>query len=126
MRTRLPSHRSLRIEQPLTLEDSEPDSDLAIVRGSRDDYRAAHPTTALLVIEVAISTEEIDRAKTAIYAVAEVGEYWLVVPARRQVVVHRGANRAEGAFGEVTIVERQGQLVWANEALLCADLFPDT
>lgn len=75
----------LRKEEPLTLESSEPEPDIALVsRGSYDPTRS-HPSTALLVIEVAISSESLDRAKTAIYAAAQVPEYWLVLPERRIV-----------------------------------------
>lgn len=75
----------LRKEEPLTLESSEPEPDIALVsRGSYDPTRS-HPATALLVIEVAINSESLDRAKTAIYAAAQVSEYWLVLPERRLV-----------------------------------------
>ena len=87
---------SLRMEQPLTLERSEPEPDLAVVRGGPGDFRHAHPTTAELVIEVAISTVEVDRQKAALYAAAGVKEYWLVIPGAGCVEVHR--EPAAGAY----------------------------
>jgi Uma2 family endonuclease len=78
----------VRKEEPLTLADSEPEPDIAVVAGAPDDYRAAHPATAQLVIEVAVSTEPIDRAKAEVYAEAGVEEYWLVLPERQVVEVH--------------------------------------
>ena len=78
----------IRQEQPITCRNSEPEPDLAVVPGSDDDYFRAHPTTAELVIEVAISSSEIDAEKSAIYAEANVLEYWIVLPEERRVEVH--------------------------------------
>ena len=47
----------------------------------------AIPASALLVIEVAITTAEIDRAKAAIYAAAGISQFLLVLPERKQVVI---------------------------------------
>jgi Uma2 family endonuclease len=60
-----------------------------VVRGAQSDFRAAHPTTAELVIEVAISSLEIDRVKALIYAEAGVKEYWIVCPKKKQVEIFR-------------------------------------
>ena len=79
----------VRLEQPLTLADSEPEPDISVVPGVIEDY-AAHPVTARLVIEVAISSEDIDREKGVLYAEAGVEEFWLVLPEARAVEVHTG------------------------------------
>ena len=71
--------QAARKEDPLTLADSEPEPDIAVVVGAPDDFRKEHPRAALLVIEVAVRTEETDREKASIYAEAGVGEYWLVL-----------------------------------------------
>lgn len=81
-----------RKEEPLTFADSEPEPDVAVVAGSPDDYRAAHPATARVVIEVAVSTEQIDRAKAELYAEAGVEEYWLVLPERQTVEAYRAPS----------------------------------
>jgi Uma2 family endonuclease len=67
-------------ERPLTCADSEPEPDLAVLRGTRANYREHHPRTAELVIEVSVHTLQRDRAKARIYAAAGVKEYWLVEP----------------------------------------------
>jgi Uma2 family endonuclease len=91
----VPSGYSVRQDQPLTLRDSEPEPDIAIVRGSVQDYRVSHPGTAALVIEIAISTTDLDREKAAIYAGAGVEEYWIVLPVERRVeVLRRPVNGA--------------------------------
>src|SRR5262245_20368290 len=51
----LPQGLVVRREDPLTLADSEPEPDIAVVCGSRKDFFKAHPTTAELVVEVAVS-----------------------------------------------------------------------
>jgi Uma2 family endonuclease len=74
-------------EDPLMLRDSEPDPDLAIVRGTEGDLLRSNPVSAELVIEVAISSASIDRQKANIYAEAEVPEFWLLLPEERQMEV---------------------------------------
>ncbi len=77
----------VRIQLPLALsDDSEPEPDVAVV--SRGNYATEHPTTALLVIEVADSSLQQDRAKAAVYASAGIGEYWIVNLGARTVEVH--------------------------------------
>lgn len=63
MESALPGGWLVRKEEPLTLADSEPEPDIAVVVGRPEDYRTAHPATAALVVEVAIATLGIDRAK---------------------------------------------------------------
>ena len=78
----------IRQEQPITCRRSEPEPDLAVVRGTRADYFRAHPAYAELIIEVAISSSEIDAEKAAIYAQATVREYWIVLPEEKRVEVY--------------------------------------
>ena len=85
----------VRSEQPLTCRNSEPEPDLAVVRGQPRDYVQAHPHTAELVIEIAVPSAEIDRRKTAIYAAAEVAEYWIILPEKHQIEVHTGLVDAQ-------------------------------
>jgi Uma2 family endonuclease len=93
----------LRQEGPLTFADSEPEPDLAIVRGTRSDYRLAHPVSAELVIEVAVSSFEIDLVKAHVYAEAGVPEYWIVCPEKKQVEVFRLPQGSEGYAEHLTV-----------------------
>lgn len=79
----------LRSEGPITASDSEPEPDLCIVKGDRASLRRSHPSTAELVIEVAVSSLELDRVKALIYAEAGVREYWIVRPEDKCVEVYR-------------------------------------
>ncbi len=51
--------------------------------------RESWPTTALLVVEVAETSQMRDREKGALYAAVGVVEYWIVDLAARLVTVHR-------------------------------------
>jgi Uma2 family endonuclease len=69
----------LSIEVP---PDCEPEPDLAIF--AHEPSPRHHPRTALLVVEVAVSSHTIDQGvKAAVYARAGIPTYWLVdVPGR--------------------------------------------
>ena len=77
-----------RQEQPLTFADSEPEPDVAVVEGRLEDHFETHPTTARLVVEVALTSESLDRRKAELYAEADILEYWLVLPEERVFEVH--------------------------------------
>jgi len=90
LRTAFGTALSIRVQLPLALDDSEPEPDVAIVAGSIRDYLRAHPTTALLVVEIADSTLDFDRRrKPRIYARAVIPEYWIVNLPDRRVEVYR-------------------------------------
>jgi Uma2 family endonuclease len=87
----LPSNFHLNIQEPITLEDSEPEPDLTVVRGQRLDYRDRHPDAAsvALVIEVADATLERDRGiKQRIYARYGIPVYWILNLRDRQLEVY--------------------------------------
>ncbi len=73
----------VRKEAPLTLASSEPEPDISIIRGRIEAFVSAHPDFAELVIEVAVSSSELDREKAAVYANAGIPEYWIVYPNER-------------------------------------------
>lgn len=95
IRSVLPANCFVVKERPITTTDSEPEPDLMAIEGERSDYRESHPTTAKLIIEVAINTEKRDAEKATIYAEANVEEYWLVLPFKKQIKVHRKSNGSE-------------------------------
>lgn len=64
-----------------TLEDSEPEPDIVVVRGDRRQYRDRHPSPQdlTLLVEVADTSLHRDRgSKKRLYARAGVREYWIV------------------------------------------------
>jgi len=69
------------IQNPITLTDSEPQPDVAIVRWRDDFYLAGHPTPPDIywVIEVADTTITYDRGvKVPLYLGAGIPEVWLI------------------------------------------------
>jgi len=85
----LPEGHFLMKEAPLTLAKSEPEPDLAVVAGDEEEFTLHHPLTALLVMEISVTTLQKDRSKAAIYAAAAVGEYWLIEPETKRLTVYR-------------------------------------
>ena len=63
-------------EDPVTLNNSEPEPDIAILPPG--DYSKSHPTSALLVLEVSNSSLSLDRKKAKTYAKGNIPEYVLV------------------------------------------------
>ncbi len=70
----------VRPQLPLTLTPyDEPYPDIAVVPGSPRDYKEHHPSTALLVVEIAEASLKTDReVKGSLYASVGIPEYWLV------------------------------------------------
>ena len=85
----LPADCHVRPEQPLTCQDSEPEPDLAVVRGRAEDFWHEHPVTAELVVEICVSIHDYDRTKLRAYALAGVKECWFVLGPEKQVEIHR-------------------------------------
>jgi Uma2 family endonuclease len=108
----LPARLQLRCQVPLTLARSEPEPDFAVVERKAARRAARHPTTTLLVIEVAVDSLDKDRAKAAIYAEAGVQEYWIVDVAHRRVEVLRRPRRSLGSYAEQVVI-RRGELTSA-------------
>src|SRR5437867_201552 len=71
----VPNGYSVWKEEPLTLSDSEPEPDISVTRGTEGDFTTAHPTTAELAVEVAVSSATLDRENATLYAEAAVKEY---------------------------------------------------
>lgn len=87
--SRLPPTSRLRVQHPLRLSGTrQPEPDLAVVDAALP--RHAHPSTALLVIEVSDSSLRYDRAvKVPMYAEAQIPELWIVNLADALVEVYR-------------------------------------
>jgi len=75
-------------EQPITCSDSEPEPDIAVIRGKEDEFWRQHPATAEVVIEVCVTSHEYDRSKLRAYAGAGVKEVWFILVPEQQIEVH--------------------------------------
>jgi len=84
---------------PVALDDlSEPEPDVFVVAKDPNDYREAHPSHPLLIIEVAESSYRIDHEyKASLYARASVPEYWIVDLVHEAVEIHREPVESQDA-----------------------------
>ena len=89
----------LRSQAPLEVRPySLPEPDAAVIRGEPLDYKQRHPigSDALLVVEVARTSQRIDRRKVGIYAAAQVPAYWLIDLPKNQIEAF--AKPAHGTY----------------------------
>ena len=87
----LPPNWDVRIQSAITLSDSQPEPDFALVRGSAADYVNHHPESADIgqLIEVADPSLLRDqRDKTRVYARAGIAVYWIVNLVEQRVEVY--------------------------------------
>jgi Uma2 family endonuclease len=101
---RLPDNYLVRKEDPLTLATSEPEPDIAIVKGALKGFRSTHPSMAELVIEIALSSLELDREKAVLYAAAGIPEYWIVIPEADCVEVYQ--DPAGGCYQTLKVYQK--------------------
>jgi Uma2 family endonuclease len=97
----------VRVQQAVELADSQPEPDVAVVRGTVRSFLARHPGAAELglVVEVAGSSLLRDqRDKARIYARAGIAVYWIVNLEERRIEVHTQPDTAaaEPHYAQVT------------------------
>jgi Uma2 family endonuclease len=125
---------TVRSQGPLALDDtSEPEPDVAVVRGDLLDYASAHPSDPVLVVEVTLSSVTLDRRyKSSLYARAGRREYWLLNLVNRTLEVRREPVPSASApygwdYGSVQVV-RAGDsvraLAVAETSIAVADQLP--
>lgn len=124
----------VRVGSPIALDDeSEPEPDVAVVPGQRRDYREAHPTRPVLVVEVAETSLALDRDhKGSLYARAGVVDYWIVDLVGRVLEVHRQpmpdpSARFGWRYGSVEVVGLEAAvspLAVPEGRIAVADLIP--
>jgi hypothetical protein len=87
----LPDDWLLRVQSAIKLARSEPEPDLAVVRGPEDTYFRRHPVPRdiALLLEVADTTLLSDREyKGKIYAQARILQYWVVFLIESKIEVY--------------------------------------
>lgn len=89
----------LRVQMPLSVAEGwMPEPDVAVAEHDPDPTR--RPSTALLVVEVSVSSQAIDRRKALAYARAGVACYWLVDLPAGVVLAH--SEPGEDGYALVT------------------------
>lgn len=124
----------LRIQMTLRVDPhSRPEPDIAVVRGTFQDYRLAQPTTALLIVEIADSSLLFDRRrKASLYAFAGIPDYWILnLPGRVLEVYRRPVPDITQQYGfryeevtEYTETQTVSPLAAPGALIAVADLLP--
>ena len=124
---------SVRVQLPLALdEESEPEPDVAVVRGAPRDYLREHPSFPALVVEVAHDSLRADRTlKARLYARAAIADYWIVDLVDQVLEVHRsptGPTRGRrAAYADVRRIppsEAIAPLAAPAARIVVSDLLP--
>jgi Uma2 family endonuclease len=98
LRASLGSGFWVRMQYPLNLGTSDPEPDVSVVPGQREDY-SDHPTTAVLIVEVSESSLTYDRTrKASLYARAGIADYWIINLVNNQVEVYRDPRADPAQF----------------------------
>ena len=98
----------VRQENPLTLIDSEPEPDVAIVDKDENDYLLNHPISAHLIIEVTNSSLNYDRDKLNMYAKANIPEVWIVNLVKMELEVY--AKPVGNSYTKTMILTKEEQV----------------
>jgi Uma2 family endonuclease len=119
-----------RIRVQLQLDVSpvtQPEPDIAVVRGDERTYGARHPRgdDCVLVVEVAYSSRRRDLVKAQLYARAGVPVYWMVDLEKACLVVHE-RPRADGSYAHVRVLDGADEVELPGNAVRwrVADLLP--
>lgn len=116
-------------QDPIQLDDySEPEPDLAIVKGDFLDYAAHHPTPndICLIVEVADSTLKQDcDVKDKLYAQAGIIDYWVLDLPHRQLHIFRNPT-STGYTSHLILTQDQqiSPLAFPDIALSLENLLP--
>ncbi len=106
----------VQIQLPVTLTQiNAPEPDIAVVRGTEEDYANRHPgpPDLPLVIEVADSSLGIDRStKQRLYATAGIPQYWLVNLPESQVEVYAQPDAGSGKYAQKTVYGPSQTISW--------------
>ena len=109
----------VRVASPLTLTDSEPEPDVAVIAHSAP--RPYHPATATLIIEVSASSLRRDLGtKAQLYARAGVPEYWVLDLDHRQLVIKRDVRPAAEQYAQSFELDESARIT--AEAVSLPDL----
>ena len=117
----------VREARPITLSQSEPEPDIAIVRLPHSLYRSHHPypEDIYLLIEISHSTLKFDTSqKRDIYAAANIPDYWVVDIKNKQLIVY--LSPVNGLYENKTILsleDRVSPLAFPDINITVNDIF---
>jgi Uma2 family endonuclease len=127
LRAIYPGRARLREDKPLAISAySLPEPDIAVLRAQTGPFARQHPggRDTVLVVELAWSSQRIDRRKAAIYAAGGVEVYWLLDLAVRRLEL--STTLVDGAHQLTRILDEDDvvALPESDERWLVRDLLP--
>ncbi len=112
-------------------KESEPEPDVAVIKGKIEDFIKSHPKTAELIVEVSDSTLRYDRTiKAALYAQNKIQEYWILNLKDRCLEVYRQPKKDKKLgfiYGEIQILtedETASPIANPKAKIKIADILP--
>jgi len=94
----------LQSQLPVTLSEvSEPEPDAAVVKGTPEAFADHHPgpRDLVAVLEVADSSLQFDRTtKQGKYAIAGIGQYWILNLVEDQIELYESPISSEGRYAQ--------------------------
>jgi Uma2 family endonuclease len=116
-------------QEPITLSSSEPEPDVAVIRGDSRDYTDRHPAApdVALIVEVSDATLDRDRIlKKRIYATAGIPTYWVLDLGNRRLEAY--SQPRSGDYQQCTVYRQEDRapvvLAGFEGSVLVADLLP--
>lgn len=130
----LPAGWHVQDQEPITVLDSEPEPDVAVIAGDLRQYRDRHPgaSDVALVIEVSDATLQRDRTiKQQVYGRAGIAVYWIINLPEQQLEVYTLPLQSDEAatYGQCTLykLDDRVELTISNQAIgsiVVSDLLP--
>lgn len=94
----MPDSVRVMSENPVRIQNSEPEPDIAIVK-PLVSLADPHPTFAYLIIEISVTTQAFDEAKAELYARGGIPIYWNILPQEKVTVVYSEPD--QNKYGKV-------------------------
>ena len=107
---------TIGVQDPVRLDDSEPEPDISLLQPRSDYYASGHPRAAdvLLLIEVSDTSIDLDRdVKGPLYAQSHIVEYWILNLNDDTLEVYRQPQSA-GTYSDARILRRGDQIEIAS------------
>ncbi|MCC6275476.1 MAG: Uma2 family endonuclease [Leptospiraceae bacterium] len=123
IRKLIPVNTIILSEKPLTLVRSEPEPDISVVEGDIYKYRNENPTTAILVIEIAVTSLVSDRQKIPIYSEGNVKNYWIVNVEKKEVETY--SDPKDGKFTVEKIYTKENDIPIFGKSISLQNIFQD-
>ena len=127
LRDRLQKTAKVREAHPVTLDNSEPEPDIAIVRPQADNYASRHPYPQDIYLLIEVSNNSLNRdleEKSIVYAQNSILEYWVIdLPHNKLWVFTQPqqngyANKQELVTGNINLVSFPNITIEVNKLLL--------